>query len=137
MRSDPECKLVMLVQSNDKCPVEEWIRGIRDKVTRLKIERQIDKLARGLGLQKSLGSISELKIDLGPDYRIYYALLDQKTLVVLLSGGDKSDQGRDIAQAKQLWQDFEDSGHSEAALRSWREAPETEPQEPLPEGETK
>lgn len=78
MRSDPERKLVMLVQANDKCPVEEWIRGLRDKVTRLKIERQIDKLARGLGLQKSLGSVSELKIDLGPGYRVYYALLDQK-----------------------------------------------------------
>lgn len=135
MRSDPERKLVMLVQANDKCPFEEWIRGIRDKVTRLKIERQIDKLARGLGLQKSLGSVSELKIDLGPGYRVYYVLFDQKTLVALLGGGDKSDQNRDIAQAKQLWQSFEDSGHSEAALRSWREDPEPEPQEPLPEGE--
>lgn len=39
MRSDAERKLAMLVQSNGECPVEEWLRGIRDKTTRLKIER--------------------------------------------------------------------------------------------------
>ncbi len=137
MRSDAERKLAMLVQSNGKCPVEEWLRGIRDKATRLKIERQMDKLSRGLGTQKGLGSVSELKIDLGPGYRVYYALLDQKTLVVLIGGGDKSDQSRNITQAKQLWKDFEDSGHSETALRSWRENEAAEVPMPETESDTK
>lgn len=104
---DAERRLVMLVQANDKCPVEEWLDGVRDKVTRARVIRQIDKLSRGLGVQKGLQGVAELKIDIGPGYRVYYAFLDQKTLVVLIGGGDKSSQSRDIAQARRLWAEFE------------------------------
>lgn len=63
--SDAERKLVMLVLDNDKCPVEEWLDRVRNKPTRARIERQIDKLARGLGEQKGLQGIVELKLTLG------------------------------------------------------------------------
>ena len=119
--TDGERKLVVLVLADGKSPLEEWLRGLRDKPTRLKILRQIDKLRRDLGVQKSLKGIAELKIDLGPGYRVYYAILDPKTLVVLIGGGDKSRQSKDIAAARRLWEDFEDGGHSEAALRAWNE----------------
>lgn len=131
---DDERKLTVLVLADGKAPMEEWLRGLRDKPTRLRILRQIDKLRRDLGLQKSLKGIAELKIDLGPGYRVYYALLDPKTLVVLIGGGDKSTQGKDIAAARRLWQDFEAGGHSQAALREWNAAqPATE--ETAPDGE--
>ncbi|MDQ2687438.1 MAG: hypothetical protein M3Y28_06180, partial [Armatimonadota bacterium] len=96
-----------------------------DKPTRLRILRQIDKLRRGLGVQKNLKGVAELKIDLGPGYRVYYALLDQKTLVVLLGGGDKSSQSKDIEKARQLWKAFEDGGSAEVALQVWNAAPPT------------
>lgn len=116
-----ERKLVVLVLVGGSSPLENWIRGLRDKPTRLKILRQIDKLRRGLGDQKNLNGISELKIDLGPGYRVYYALLNRNTFVVLLGGGDKSSQSKDITAARQLWKDFEDGGHMESSLRAWNE----------------
>jgi putative addiction module killer protein len=123
--SDGERRLAVLVQTNGKAPFEEWLQGIRDKTTRLKILRQIDKLTRDLGTQKHLKGIAELKIDLGPGYRVYFALLDQKTLVVLIGGGDKSSQSKDIENAGRMWKEFEDSGHAEAALRLWNAPPPT------------
>lgn len=54
IQDDVERRLVMLVRDNDKCPVEKWLDGVRDKVTRARIIRQIDKLSRGLGVQKGL-----------------------------------------------------------------------------------
>ena len=116
-----ERKLVVLILTDGSSPVEDWVRGLRDKPTRLKILRQIDKLRRGLGEQKNLNGISELKIDLGPGYRVYYALLDRNTLVVMLGGGDKSSQSKDITAARRLWQEFKDSGQAETSLRAWNE----------------
>jgi len=113
--SQVERRIAVLIQENNKSPVEEWLRDIRDKPTRLKILRQIDKLRRELGVQKNLNGVTELKIDLGPGYRVYYALLGQKTLVVLIGGGDKSSQSKDIASARQLWKAFEEGGYAEAA----------------------
>ncbi len=124
--SETERRLAVLVQANDKSPMEEWLRGLRDKSKRLKILRQIDKLRRDLGVQKHLKDVAELKIDLGPGYRVYYALLDQKTLVVLIGGGDKSSQSKDIESARHLWKAFEDSGHAAAALRVWNAVPTAE-----------
>ncbi len=122
-----ERRLLMLVLDNDRCPSEEWLGGIRDKPTRARIERQIDKLSRDLGVQRGLQGIAELKIDFidfGPGYRVYYGFLDQKTVVVLIGGGDKSSQTRDIADARQLWANFVKSGASERALRVWKEEQE-------------
>lgn len=118
---DAERTLVMLVLANEKCPVEEWLDRIRDKTTRARIERQTDKPSRGLGAQKGLQGVAELKIDFGPGYRVYYGLLDQKTIVVLIVGGDKSNQNRDIADARQLCADFQAGGSAEAALKAWNE----------------
>lgn len=121
--ADAERRPAVLVQANDKSPFEEWLGGIRDKTTRSKILRQIDKLTRNPGTQKYLQGIAELKIDLGRGYRVYCALLDQKTLVILIGGGDKSSQRQDIESARQLWRDFEESDCSEAALRLWSATP--------------
>ncbi len=131
--SEAERSLAVLIQANGKSPLEEWLRGLRDKPTRLRVLRQIDKLRRDLGVQKSLKDVSELKIDLGPGYRVYYALLDQNTVVVLIGGGDKSSQSKDIESARQRWEAFENGGHAEAALRAWAgtlaDASEIKPEE--------
>ena len=119
-----ERKLVMLVLDNGKCPLQEWLGAVRDKPTRARIQRQIDKLSRNLGIQKGIQGIAELKIDFGPGYRVYYGFLDAKTVVVLIGGGDKSSQSKDIADARRLWADFTKGGASEAALRAWQEEQE-------------
>ena len=117
----PDIKIVVLVLENGKAPAEEWLLSLRDKTTRARVARQIDKLSRGLGVQKGLADIAELKLDFGPGYRVYYASLDAGTILVLLGGGDKSTQAKDIGTARALWQDFQDHGRPEAALRAWRE----------------
>lgn len=58
------------------------------------------------GHVRSVGEgVHELKIDYGPGYRVYYAS-SGKTIVLLLLGGDKASQGKDIGRAKEYWKDF-------------------------------
>ncbi len=70
---------------------------------------RIDRLAAGnFGDCKSLrGGLYELRIDWGPGYRIYYAVLG-KTCVLLLCAGDKRSQSRDIKRALEYWNDYKD-----------------------------
>lgn len=82
---------------------DQWLRKLRDRQGRLRIVERIDRLAHGNpGDSKSLGGgVSELRLTYGPGYRIYY-LQEGETLVLLLLGGDKSTQRRDIGKAHAL-----------------------------------
>ncbi len=115
---NPERRVAMLVLKNGKCPLEDWLDTLRDKPTRARIERQIDKLSRTLGNQKGLHGISEMRPDFGPGYRIYYGETEPGVIVVLLGGGDKSSQRKDIALARKLWDEFQHS-LTGTALRLW------------------
>ena len=86
---------------------EEWFAGIRDSRAQAKIAIRIDRLSMGNpGNVKAVGQgVSELKIDYGPGYRVYFIRRGQQ-LVVLLAGGDKSTQQKDIARAMQLANDL-------------------------------
>lgn len=64
---EQERRLAALIQANGKSPLEEWLRDVRDKTMRLKLLRRIDKLRRGLGFQKDLKGIAELKLISAPD----------------------------------------------------------------------
>lgn len=81
----------------------DWISSLRDLSGRIAILRRIDSVAHGnLGEIKPLGDgVSEMKIDKGPDYRVYY-MRRGELVILLLAGGDKSSQERDIKRAKQL-----------------------------------
>lgn len=74
-----------------------------------KVRIRLDRVRLGnLGRNRSVGEgVYELKIDFGPGYRVYYAL-NGKTVVLLLLGGDKSSQKKDIVQAKAYWQDHKE-----------------------------
>jgi len=82
---------------------DRWLRRLRDRQARARIQVRIDRLALGLtGDVKPVGEgISELRIDYGPRYRIYFVRHGEAT-VVLLAGGDKTTQARDIAAAHAL-----------------------------------
>jgi len=84
-----------------------WIDALRDRAGRARILVRIDRLAHGNpGQHRNLtGGISELKIDFGPGYRVYYTQRGS-TLLLLLAGGDKSSQEKDIAVAVRLAKHF-------------------------------
>lgn len=77
-----------------------WYDGLRDRMARAKIAVRIDRLAMGhAGDARPVGrGVSELRIDHGPGYRVYFVRRGGE-LIVLLAGGDKSSQSRDIARA--------------------------------------
>lgn len=86
----------------------EWFARIRDRSAKARIEARLDRLALGNpGDVRPVGEgVSELRISYGPGYRVYY-MQRGKVLVILLCGGDKSTQDRDITQAKALARQWE------------------------------
>ncbi|MCL2715404.1 MAG: type II toxin-antitoxin system RelE/ParE family toxin [Alphaproteobacteria bacterium] len=79
-----------------------WLRGLRDRRAISKVISQVNRMARGnMGDAKAVGEgVSETRIHYGPGYRLYFLVKTER--IVLLYGGDKSTQQRDIATAKQL-----------------------------------
>ena len=85
----------------------EWLARLADTRTGARILTRIDRLAIGnFGDSKLLrGGVSELRIDWGPGYRVYYAMIG-KTCVLLLCGGDKRKQSADIERAMEYLRDY-------------------------------
>lgn len=85
----------------------DWIDGLRDPTGRARILMRVDRLIHGnAGTHRHLTSgVSELKIDVGPGYRVYYSQRGDR-LLLLLAGGDKSSQAKDIAKAIRLAQAY-------------------------------
>jgi putative addiction module killer protein len=81
----------------------DWIDGLKDVKGRARILMRVDRLIHGNpGSHRNLKhGVSELKVDYGPGYRIYYAKREER-LLLLLAGGDKSTQARDIVRAIRL-----------------------------------
>ena len=87
-------------------PYADWLRSLRDAKARARIMMQVDRMELDLfGDSKPIGDgLSELRIHYGPGYRVYYAK-EGKHIYLLLCGGDKSTQSKDIKRAKNYWQD--------------------------------
>lgn len=90
-----------------KCPYSEWLEGLKDLQAKAKVRIRIDRLEMGnFGQCRNIGDgVSELKIDFGPGYRIYYGMIG-RTCVLLLSGGTKRAQDSDIKKAKEYFADY-------------------------------
>jgi putative addiction module killer protein len=82
---------------------EKWFKNLNDRISKALIIKRIDRLTKGNpGDVKSIGGgCSEMRIDYGPGYRVYYKDTGQE-IIILLCGGDKSTQDRDIENAKNL-----------------------------------
>ena len=92
-----------------KEPYWEWYKSIRnkDKVTARRVRNRLRRIEQGnFGNNRSLGKgLYELKFSFGQGYRIYVGRRADK-IIVLLSGGAKRTQNKDIEQAKQHWEDY-------------------------------
>jgi putative addiction module killer protein len=90
-----------------KRPFDEWLDDLKDPMTRARVRARLDRVATGnFGDAKSVGDgVFELRFTVGAGIRVYYGQ-DGDTLVVLLLGGDKSSQDKDIVRAKQFWADY-------------------------------
>lgn len=99
-----EVRLRFYRTDSGACPVQDWLDSL-DVTVEVLVNKRFDKVRRGLfGDVKFLGGgVWELKIDVGPGYRIYYGL-DGPRVVVLLCGGQKGGQERDIARAQAYWE---------------------------------
>ena len=86
---------------------EKWFASLKDRTARVRVDIRIRRLSLGnLGTVEPVGeSVSELKIDHGPGYRVYF-VQHRGHYVLLLAGGDKSTQARDIKKAKELARNY-------------------------------
>lgn len=86
---------------------EKWFASLKDRMARVRVDIRIRRLSLGnLGTVEPVGEgISELKIDHGPGYRVYFVQRGGH-YVLLLAGGDKSTQARDIKKAKELARNY-------------------------------
>ncbi len=88
-------------------PVTEWLLALNDAQAQARINARIARLAAGnFGDCKPLRSgVWELRVDWGPGYRVYYGE-DGPVIVMLICGGDKKSQRKDIRLARRLWQNY-------------------------------
>ena len=86
---------------------EKWFASLKDRATRLRIDLRIRRVSLGnFGNTESVGEgVSELKMDFGPGYRVYF-FQHGNHYVLLLAGGDKSTQARDIKKAQELARNY-------------------------------
>jgi putative addiction module killer protein len=86
----------------------DWLQRLRDSQAKVAVVRRVTRIELGnFGDHKFCrDGVWELRIDVGPGYRVYYALSGHR-VVLLLCGGDKRTQGEDIARAVGYWQDWQ------------------------------
>ena len=92
---------------NGQVPFDDWFDSLRDWKMQVGVDARLARVRAGnFGDCKSVGAgVFELRIALGPGLRVYYGLQGRQ-VVVLVGGGDKSTQSRDIRRAQQLWHQF-------------------------------
>ena len=110
MRNVQPRNLQIYQTQNGQKPFIQWLESIQDLGTQGRIDRRLERLANGnFGDCRPIGDgVFELRIHFGPDYRIYFGELDD-TIVLLLCGGDKSSQERDIRRAKTYWLQYKET----------------------------
>lgn len=88
-------------------PFREWLHSLRDQQARARIRVRLNRVRLGnLGDSKPVGEgVLELRMDFGPGYRVYLGQPGE-VLVILLCGGDKRTQTRDITTAKEYWKSY-------------------------------
>ena len=106
MEATPK-ELHIYVMEDGRAPFSDWLASLHDLKARSKIRVRLDRVSLGnLGNCHGVGDgVQELRIDYGPGYRVYFGQVGS-AIVLLLCGGDKSTQAKDIEQAKRYWSEY-------------------------------
>ena len=99
------CRIEHYLTDSGKDVFQDWLESLRDRQAQARIAVRLARLSAGnLGDCKPVGDgVWELRLDWGPGYRVYYARAGD-VLILLLCGGDKRTQQKDIEQARAYWQ---------------------------------
>jgi len=108
-----ELEVRIYAGSDGQEPFTEWLRGLRDGVTRSRIRQRIARIRLGnFGDARSVGEgVQELRIHFGPGYRVYFGRGDD-AMVILLCGGDKASQDRDVRRSHEYWREYRSRSHA-------------------------
>ncbi len=100
-------ELRIYTTEDGEAPFSVWLQKLRDSQGRAIVRTRLARVRLGnLGDCKAVGNgVFELRIDFGPGYRVYFGQ-DGERLVILLCGGDKRTQSKDIEKAKKYWSDY-------------------------------
>ncbi|MBN2804943.1 MAG: type II toxin-antitoxin system RelE/ParE family toxin [Deltaproteobacteria bacterium] len=106
--SNSKIELLEYVTEDGRNIFHKWLCSLKDKVARAKIRVRMNRIRLGnFGDCKSVGEgVSELRLDYGPGYRVYFGR-DGFTIVILLCGGSKKTQSNDIKLAHEYWAEFQ------------------------------
>ncbi len=106
-----EIEIEFYQDPSGRCPFDDWFESLKELNTRAKILTRLDRLRLGnFGDCKGLGDeIAELRIHYGPGIRIYYSKTGNK-IMLLLCGGNKSSQSKDISRAKEYIKEYQSRG---------------------------
>jgi putative addiction module killer protein len=98
---------ILLYRRGQSTPFSDWLSSLRDATTVGIVRARLNRIRLGnFGDTKSVGGgVAELRIDFGPGYRIYYGR-QGASAVILLCGGDKRAQARDILTAQKYWKEY-------------------------------
>ena len=105
--SEAIVEVLEYLTTDGRNPFREWLEALKDREARARVRVRINRIRLGnFGDSKSVGGgISEWRIPYGPGYRVYYGRQGD-AIVLLLCGGDKRTQSRDIDLAQDRWQDY-------------------------------
>lgn len=108
-------EIVVYKQDNGRCQYDDWFLGLRDKIAQARIFARLRQVKAGnLGDHASVGEgVLELRVHVGAGYRVYCGR-SGGALIVLLCGGDKSSQSRNIQKAKEFWSDWKKGGNEKS-----------------------
>jgi putative addiction module killer protein len=100
-------RVIVYADAQGKEPFTIWLNSLRDRVGRQRILARVARLVHGnFGDRAPVGEgVHELRLFFGPGYRVYFGE-HSATVVVLLCGGDKDSQPRDIQQAQAYWREY-------------------------------
>jgi putative addiction module killer protein len=105
--NDSQIELLEYLTEDGQNPFRVWLEKLRDRQARAKIRVRLNRIRLGnFGDCKPVGNgVSELRIPHGPGYRVYFGRRGN-AVVILLYGGDKKTQSKDIALAQKYWNDY-------------------------------
>ena len=103
--------ILIYADAKGREPYSDWLASLKDRKARERILVRIQRLESGLyGDCEPVGEgVVELRMFFGPGYRVYFGE-DKGQFVILLCGGDKGNQSRDILTAKEYWREYKENG---------------------------